>query len=62
MHHCLLFSILLKMPLFVKWFIYFTIFAVNVNDFFEIVSCFYDILKDTQATHAFFALEGTKNE
>ena len=40
----------------------FTIFAANANDFYEIVSCFYDILKDAQTTHALFALEGTKNE
>ena len=39
-----------------------TILAVNANDFYEIVSCFYDIWKDAQATHALFALDGTKNE
>ena len=38
------------------------IFAANANDFYEIVSCFYGILKDAQATHALFAFEGTKNE
>ena len=45
---------------FLKW--YLTIFAVNANYFYEIDSCFYDILKDAQATDAMFALEGSKNE
>ena len=37
-------------------------FAVYANYFYEIDSCFYDILKDAQATDAMFALEGSKNE
>ena len=32
--------------------LYFTNFAANANDFYEIVSCFYDILKDALATQA----------